>query len=113
MSGSPNKNFIFVSPSKYSADYYGKNNLRNKKSAVVKGFVEGKIFNLEKSLADYEAFGEITKRLGMKLNNGFYDEKMILKELEKQGYAGFSFKDKIAGNREAFAVNPKYLKPEK
>lgn len=117
MSNTPNEVFIFVSPSKGTAEYFAKDNSRIQEPAVVEVEVVGNIYDLNKSVPDYKAFGLISDILGARPENptmeGEYDEKLIAETLKAKGYVGFSFKDSNANNRLAYAVLPEVLKPVK
>jgi len=110
ISSQANEVFTFVSPSKTSATFYAKGNTRNADPVVVKMQVQGKLYEVQKRMADYEAFGNFARKHGIiDEKTGIYDYTVIAAKLRELGYSGISFKDANAGGRIAYAVLPEFL----
>jgi len=115
MSSSPNDNFVFVSPQKAVARHFASDNIRIKQPVILVAELQGKILDLKKSMADYEAFGIVSDLLNARPKQpkieDEYDEKLLIAALKQNSYSGFSYKDSNAGNRLTYCVIPAALKP--
>jgi len=111
MTGQPIKEFIFVTPYKAGAKWYGEQNVRFKgKYDIVEANLKGKLYKVKESTNEYGAMGIFAKDAGlMKPGEHLLDLPAIANELRKRGYSGIEFRDSVS-NRLAYAVLPEQLK---
>jgi hypothetical protein len=116
VSGSASNDFIYTTESKTSASKYVSDRLGIKNPTVVSGKITGKILDIPGKMADFEAFGEASKKLGVPLGKdsqgglSMLDMPAIKKAMKEQGYSAIRFSDKYANGTKAMAVLPDQIK---
>jgi hypothetical protein len=116
VSGQASNDFIYATESKTSAGKYVSNRLGIKNPTTVSGNFKGKILEIQGKMADFEAFGEVSKKLGVPLGVdsqgtlSMLDMPAIKKAMQEQGYGAIRFSDKYANGSKALAILPDQIK---
>jgi len=116
VSGQGSSDFVYATGNKPSADRYVADRLGIKNPTVVDGNFNGKVLEIEGKMADFEAFGEASKKLGVSLgkdsqgNFSMLDMSSIKKAMKEQGYSAIGFSDRYANGTKAFAILPDQIK---
>jgi len=116
VSGQGSTDFIYATGNKPSANKYVSERLGIKNPTVVEGNFSGKVLEIQGKMADFEAFGEASKKLGVPLGIGsqgkptMLDMPAIQKAMRERGYSAIGFSDRYANGSKAFAILPDKIK---
>lgn len=116
VSGGASSDFVYVTKNKASANRYVSDRLGIKNPTTVEGSFSGKVLEVQGIKADFEAFGEVSKKLGVPLgvdsqgNLSMLDMPAIKKAMKEQGYGAIQFSDRYANGTKALAVLPENIK---
>jgi len=116
VSGQTSGDFIYAAGNKQSANRYVSDRLGIKNPTVVDTGFNGKVLEIQGKMADFEAFGEASKKLGVPLGIGsqgkptMLDMPAIKKAMQEQGYGAISFSDRYANGSKAYAILPDQIK---
>jgi hypothetical protein len=116
VSGQTSNDFVYATENKVSASKYVSDRLSIKNPTVLSGEMTGKILDIPGKIADFEAFGEASKKLGVPLGIdsqgklSMLDMPAIKKAMKEQGYGAIRFSDKYADGSKAFAILPEQIK---
>lgn len=112
VSGETSSDFIYATENKVSANKYVSDRLGIKNPTVVTGDFNGKVLEIQGKMADFEAFGEASRKLGVPLGRGsqggltMLDMPAIKKAMQEQGYGAIRFSDRYANGTKAMAILP-------
>ena len=82
----------------------------------MEGGFNGKTLEIQGKMADFEAFGEASKKLGVPLEIDSHGKPTMLnmpaikKAMQEQGYGAISFSDRYANGSKALAILPENIK---
>ena len=117
VSGQTSNDFIYATENKVSAGRYVSDRLGIKNPTTVSGSFNGKVLDISGSkMADFEAFGEASKKLGVPLEIGSQGKPTMLnmpaikKAMQEQGYGAIRFSDRYANGSKALAILPDNIK---
>jgi hypothetical protein len=116
VSGQTSNDFIYATESKVSAGKYVSDRLGIKDPTTISGSFNGKVLEIDGKMADFEAFGEASKKLGIPLgkdaqgNLSMLDMTAIKKAMQEQGYGAIRFSDRYANGSKALAIIPDQIK---
>ena len=116
VSGETSNDFIYATENKVSADRYVSDRLGIKNPTTVSGSFNGKVLVIPGKMADFEAFGEASKKLGVPLGKDsqgsltMLDMPAIKRAMQEQGYGAISFSDRYANGSKALAILPDQIK---
>ena len=116
ISGQTSNDFIYATENKVSAGKYVADRLGIKNPTTVKGSFTGKVLDIQGKMADFEAFGEASKKLGIPLGKdsqgklSMLDMSAIKKAMKEQGYGAIRFSDRYANGSKSLAILPDLIK---
>jgi enhancing lycopene biosynthesis protein 2 len=116
VSGQASGDFVYATGNKVSANKYVSDRLGIKNPTIIGGSFNGKTLEIQGKMADFEAFGEASKKLGVPLKIGSQGKPTMLnmpaikKAMQEQGYGAISFSDRYANGSKAFAILPENIK---
>ena len=116
VSGKASNDFVYATGNKQSANKYVSDRLGIKNPTTIEGGFNGKVLDIQGKMADFEAFGEASRKLGVPLgkdsqgNLSMLDMPAIKKAMQEQGYGAISFSDRYANGSKAYAVLPEQIK---
>ena len=108
--------FVYATGNKPSASKYVSDRLGIKNPTVIEVNFSGKTLEIQGKMADFEAFGEASKKLGVPLGIGsqgkptMLDIPAIQKAMREQGYSAIGFSDRYANGSKALAILPGQIK---
>lgn len=116
VSGQASNDFIYATSNKTGANRYVSDRMGIKNPTVIEGGFTGRVLEIQGKMADFEAFGEASKKLGVPLGIGSQGKPTMLnmsalqKAMGEQGYGAISFSDRYANGAKAFAILPDQIK---
>lgn len=117
VSGQTSNDFVYATENKVSAGKYVSDRLGIKNPTTVSGSFNGKVLDISgNKMADFEAFGEASKKLGVPLEIGSQGKPTMLnmpaikKAMQEQGYGAIRFSDRYANGSKALAILPDQIK---
>lgn len=116
VSGQASNDFVYATENKVSAGKYVSDRLGIKNPTTVSGSFNGKVLDIQGKMADFEAFGEASKKLSVPLGVdsqgklSMLDMPAIKKAMQEQGYGAIRFSDRYANGSKALAILPDQIK---
>lgn len=116
VSGQTSGDFVYATGNKAGASRYVSDRMGIKNPTVVEGGFNGKVLEIQGKMADFEAFGEASKKLGVPLEIGPQGKPTMLnmpaikKAMQERGYGAIGFSDRYANGTKAYAILPESLK---
>lgn len=113
ISSESSNEFIYLGDKSVALYFY--NNHSRGNNNIIECSINGEILNIPLKTSDFGAMASIYDHFNIEIDsNRTVDESFVKKLLFKNGYIGFSFKDKYANNKLVYAIgNKQKIKPTK